>query len=133
VDVVHLLVKRPVWVAGEFDGAGDGGVVRAVAGVVWAVDGEAVDEQVHAGVAAHVDRLAAALDGAEQDVVAVLLDEDHRGLGLPIGIDGGQDAEMGTARAVLRPAAAAGIPPEGRSLAETAAWAITRRRAGCAR
>ena len=55
VDAVHLVVKRPVWVVREFCGTRDGGVVGAVAGVVRAADGEAVDEQVHSGVAAHVE------------------------------------------------------------------------------
>lgn len=44
---VRLLVKSTVWFVGEFYVARDGGVVGAVAGVVWAVDREAVDEQVH--------------------------------------------------------------------------------------
>jgi hypothetical protein len=93
-------MKRPVRVVGELDGAGDRDVVRAVARLVWSLNGQAVDQQVHPGITAHVDRLAAALDGAEQDVIAVLLDEDHRRLRLPVLIDGRQDAEMRTAQDV---------------------------------
>src|ERR1700684_2284193 len=91
---VHLLVKRPARVVGELCRACDGGVVRAVARVAGAVDGQAVNEQVHPRVAAHVDRLAAASDGAEQDVVASWPDEDHRRLGLAVSVGGGQDTEM---------------------------------------
>jgi cytochrome d ubiquinol oxidase subunit II len=72
VEVVHHLVERGVGVVGELDRARDDRV-----GELAVRAGQAVREQAHPRVALHVLGLAAALDRAEVEVVAVGLDEDH--------------------------------------------------------
>lgn len=87
MDVVHHLVKRAGRVVRDVGRTSDRGEVRTA-------DRQLVHQQIDPWIAGHVVRLTATPDRAEQDLVALALDEDHRGLCLPVGVDRRQHAQV---------------------------------------